>query len=186
MSKHKSKQSTGKPAGKTAASKSGSPDKSASTGKASPKASKKPLNVWLIVAAVAVVVVIAAIVFLPRSKPAENSPAATQAVAGLPKEISVAQAKEKYDSDAFLLDVRQPEEWNEYHVPGTTLIPLGELQSRVDELPKDQEIVVVCRSGNRSQQGRDILLNAGFDQVTSMAGGVSSWRDAGYPTVSGP
>jgi len=82
--------------------------------------------------------------------------------------------------------VRQPEEWNEFHVPGSTLIPLGELASRVDELPRDQEILVVCRSGNRSAQGRDILLEAGFTRVTSMAGGVTQWKAAGYPTVSGP
>jgi rhodanese-related sulfurtransferase len=56
----------------------------------------------------------------------------------------------------------------------------------VNELPRDQEIVVVCRSGNRSQQGRDILLQAGFTQVTSMAGGLSQWRSAGYSTVTGP
>ena len=90
------------------------------------------------------------------------------------------------DSGAFILDVRQPEEWNEYHVPGSTLIPLAELASRVDELPQDQEIVIVCRSGNRSAQGRDILLGAGFTQVTSMAGGLAQWRAAGYPTVTGP
>jgi rhodanese-related sulfurtransferase len=50
----------------------------------------------------------------------------------------------------------------------------------VDELPKDQEIVVVCRSGNRSAQGRDILLEAGFAQVTSLAGGLTQWKAAGY------
>lgn len=103
-----------------------------------------------------------------------------------PLEVSVEQAVAKRDSGAFILDVRQPEEWNEFHVPDSTLIPLGELASRVDELPKDQEIVVVCRSGNRSAQGRDILLSAGFTQVTSMAGGLTQWKAAGYPTVSGP
>jgi rhodanese-related sulfurtransferase len=105
---------------------------------------------------------------------------------GLPREISVQDAATKRDADAFILDVRQPEEWNEFHIPDSTLIPLGELASRVNELPRDQEIVVVCRSGNRSAQGRDILLNAGFTQVTSMAGGVTQWQAAGYPTVSGP
>jgi rhodanese-related sulfurtransferase len=105
---------------------------------------------------------------------------------GYPREISVEEAVVKRDSGAFILDVRQPEEWNEFHVPDSTLIPLGELASRVDELPKDQEIVIVCRSGNRSAQGRDILLDAGFTQVTSMAGGLTQWRAAGYPTVSGP
>lgn len=98
-----------------------------------------------------------------------------------PPEISVAQAYEKYQDGVFLLDVRTQEEWNEYHAPNTTLIPLDELPQRLGELPKDQEIVVVCRSGNRSQTGRDILLDAGFEKVTSMAGGLSAWRTAGFP-----
>lgn len=85
------------------------------------------------------------------------------------------------DDGAFILDVREQSEWDEFHIPGATLIPLGQLASRVEELPKDQEIVVVCRSGNRSQEGRDILLDAGFDKVTSMAGGVTEWRSEGYP-----
>jgi len=106
--------------------------------------------------------------------------------AAYPREISVEQATAERDSGACILGVRQPGEWNEFHIPGSTLIPLGELAARVDELPRDQEIVVVCRSGNRSAQGRDILLGAGFTQVTSMAGGVTQWRAAGYPTVSGP
>ena len=105
--------------------------------------------------------------------------------AGLPREITVQQALEKRDAGAFILDVRQPEEWNTIHIPDATLIPLGELASRVSELPKDQEIVVVCHSGNRSAQGRDILLQAGFTNVTSMAGGMTQWEAAGYPTVSG-
>lgn len=105
---------------------------------------------------------------------------------GYPSEISLEEAVAKRESGAFILDVREPEEWNEYHVPGSTLIPLSELASRVDELPPDQEIVVVCRSGNRSAQGRDILIDAGFTQVTSLAGGLSQWQAAGYPIVSGP
>ena len=105
---------------------------------------------------------------------------------GLPLEISVSEASAMRDDGAFVLDVREPDEWNESHIPGTTLIPLGELASRVDELPQDQEIVVVCRSGNRSAHGRDILLAAGFEQVTSMAGGVNQWKAAGLETVSGP
>ncbi|HET9911946.1 MAG TPA: rhodanese-like domain-containing protein [Anaerolineales bacterium] len=110
----------------------------------------------------------------------------TAASSGYPREVSVEEAAAKREAGAFILDVRQPEEWNDFHIPDSTLIPLGELASRVDELPRDQEIVVVCRSGNRSQQGRDILLEAGFSQVTSVAGGVTQWRAAGHPTVSRP
>jgi rhodanese-related sulfurtransferase len=101
--------------------------------------------------------------------------------AGLPREISVDEAYGKYQSGAFVLDVRTQEEWNEYHAPNTTLIPLDQLQARLNEVPQDKEIVVVCRSGNRSQQGRDILLSAGFKQVTSMTGGLNEWRAKGYP-----
>ena len=66
------------------------------------------------------------------------------------------------------LDVRTPEEWNEYHVPGSTSLLLDELPKRVAEVPKDKEVVVVCRSGNRSATGRDVLLKAGYPQVTSL------------------
>jgi rhodanese-related sulfurtransferase len=104
----------------------------------------------------------------------------------LPREITVAEAVAKRDAGAFILDVRQPEEWNEFHVPESTLIPLDQLAARTAELPKDKEIVIVCRSGNRSGQARDLLLDAGFTNVTSMAGGLTQWKSAGYPTVSGP
>ncbi|BAJ64933.1 MULTISPECIES: rhodanese-like domain-containing protein [Anaerolinea] len=106
--------------------------------------------------------------------------------ATLPAEISVQQAAQLRDEGAFVLDVREPEEWNEYHIPGATLIPLGQLASRVNELPRDQKIVVYCRSGNRSQEGRDILKQAGFTNVTSMSGGIKAWSAAGLPTVTGP
>ncbi|MBI5651918.1 MAG: rhodanese-like domain-containing protein [Chloroflexi bacterium] len=104
----------------------------------------------------------------------------------LPPEISVADAVAKRTAGAFILDVREQEEWNEFHVPNSKLIPLGTLASRVSELPRDKEIVVVCRSGNRSQSGRDILVKAGFTSVTSMAGGLMQWKSAGHPTVTGP
>jgi rhodanese-related sulfurtransferase len=113
----------------------------------------------------------------------DQAAASTQGeiVTPLPRNISVATAHELYQSGAFLLDVRTVEEWDDYHIPGTTLIPLDELESRVVEVPQDQEIVVVCRSGNRSQVGRDILFQAGFNNVTSMNGGVNDWRSAGFP-----
>lgn len=140
---------------------------------------KKTNNLWLWGGAGALVLIALLVVLF-------NNQGAAATTTSLPREISVEEAVVKRDEGAFILDVRQPEEWNEFHVPDSTLIPLGELASRVDELPRDQEIVIVCRSGNRSGQGRDILLDAGFTQVTSMAGGLTQWRTAGYPTVSGP
>lgn len=102
----------------------------------------------------------------------------------LPREVNVAQAAAMRQTGAFILDVRTVEEWNQFHIPGATLIPLDELPDRLAEVPSDREIVVVCRSGNRSQQGRDILLEAGYSRVTSMAGGINEWRAQGNPTVS--
>jgi rhodanese-related sulfurtransferase len=80
--------------------------------------------------------------------------------------------------------VRNPDEYYPAHIAGSTLIPLGELEKRVKELPQDKEIVVVCRSGRRSSAGRDILKKAGFSQVSSVTGGMNEWNAAGYPTVS--
>jgi rhodanese-related sulfurtransferase len=110
----------------------------------------------------------------------------TATASSMPPTISVQEAVAKQKAGAFILDVREPDEWNTVHIAGATLIPLGDLPSRLNELPKDKEIVVVCHSGNRSAKGRDILLNNGFNQVTSMAGGMNQWQAAGYPTVSGP
>jgi rhodanese-related sulfurtransferase len=107
-------------------------------------------------------------------------------VAVLPSEVSVTEAVKLRDAGAFILDVRQPEEWEQAHISGATLIPLGELQARSNEVPKNVNVVVVCRSGNRSLQGREILLTAGFTQVTSMSGGVTQWQLEGYPVISGP
>ena len=114
----------------------------------------------------------------------DNHSAAT--ASSLALEVSDREVVNMRDQGAFVLDVRQPEEWAEYHIPDSTLIPLGELPDRLSEVPKDREIIVVCQSGNRSAQGRDILLAAGYTQVTSLTGGLSQWRDQGYPTVTGP
>jgi rhodanese-related sulfurtransferase len=84
-----------------------------------------------------------------------------------------------------VLDVREKTEWDEYHIPNTKLIPKGELPNRLSEVPKDKKIVVVCRSGNRSQEGRDILLAAGYN-ATSMAGGLKEWYAKNYPTEGVP
>ncbi len=127
----------------------------------------------------------------PAAQAASSSPGAPAASApagsiqALPAEVSVADALALREAGAFVLDVRQPEEWAAGHVPDATLIPLGELASRVNEVPKDRQVVVVCRSGNRSAQGRDILLGAGHPSVTSMAGGMNDWAAAGYPTATG-
>lgn len=102
-----------------------------------------------------------------------------------PLEVGVDEAAMLQDGGALLLDVREPDEWVAGHIPGSVHIPLGQLAARVSEVPADRVVVVVCRSGNRSAQGRDILRDAGLDRVTSMAGGVIDWSAAGLPLVTG-
>ena len=125
-------------------------------------------------AQIGVLIVVALIIYLILQSAGGNR-------TGLPATVSASEAHTLYQNGAYVLDVRTPEEWNEFHAPNTTLIPLDQLPSRLNEVPRDRQIVVVCRSGNRSQEGRDILLGAGFEQVTSMTGGLNEWRASGFP-----
>jgi rhodanese-related sulfurtransferase len=111
--------------------------------------------------------------------------AATVAPAPMSAEVSVAEAAALRDAGAVVLDVREPDEWAAGHIAGATLIPLGSLEIRLGELPSDRDIVVVCRSGNRSARGRDILRANGLERSTSMAGGMNDWVSAGLPVETG-
>ena len=104
----------------------------------------------------------------------------------LPADVSVAQAAALRDAGAMVIDVREPSEWVAGHIQGATLIPLGQLASRLAEVPTGRSIVVVCHTGNRSAQGRDILRAAGYLTSTSMTGGMAAWAGAGQPIVTGP
>jgi rhodanese-related sulfurtransferase len=86
--------------------------------------------------------------------------------------------------DYFLLDVRTPEEYSEGHIEGANLIPVQELESRLDEIPGDKQIIVYCRSGNRSRTAASILMENGFGMVYDM-GGINSWIEKGYPVITG-
>lgn len=135
-------------------------------------------TLWVVLGAVALIITAALIIPQLGQDPA--------AVTSLPRVVDVTRAAQLRSEGAFVLDVRQPDEWEQAHIPGATLIPLGELGSRLNEVPKDQEVLVYCRSGNRSQEGRDILLAAGYQNVTSMSGGINDWISQGLETVSGP
>jgi rhodanese-related sulfurtransferase len=84
---------------------------------------------------------------------------------------------------AWLLDVREDGEWDAGHVPDATHIPLGQLGARTGELPADQEIYVICRSGHRSGRATQALNGAGWRAV-NVAGGMQDWAAAGRPMVT--
>ena len=106
-----------------------------------------------------------------------------QTYAGL-KEIEPQWVAENL-SKVHVVDVRGPEEYNDKlgHIPNAQLMPLNELQQRVDELPTDKPIVTVCQSGRRSGQATVILKKQGVNRVASMRGGMLQWNQANLPTV---
>ena len=151
-------------------------DKSRQVKKSQVQKKQNAKRLWIYITAALVLVVIGVIAL--TNKQGE--------LTALPLDISVDQAADLREDGAFVLDVRTKEEWDEFHIPDSTLIPLDQLLNRLGEVPTDQQIIVVCRTGNRSQAGRDMLINAGIVNVASMTGGVSEWRDLGYPIVTGP
>ena len=82
-----------------------------------------------------------------------------------------------------VLDVREPHEFEICRIPGSTLIPIGQLQSRVGELDRDSHIVAHCRSGVRSAKAVKLLREAGFPRVENLAGGILAWSDEVDPSV---
>jgi len=99
-------------------------------------------------------------------------------------EVDVAELARVRAERAALIDVRQPDEWEEFRAPGAVLIPLGEVPERVDEVPGEGTVYVICRSGARSAKAVEFLRAQGIDAV-NVAGGTLAWRDAGHPVESG-
>ena len=90
--------------------------------------------------------------------------------------VTTKKAKELMDEGkVIVLDVRTPEEYNSGHIPGSNLAPLQVLEGMSEDLEKDKSYILVCRSGNRSQQAADILTSKGFKNVYNMTGGMNEW-----------
>ena len=95
--------------------------------------------------------------------------------------ISVDEAYEMVENGVFVLDVRTPAEWNDFHVEGSALIPHDRISEFLGEIPMDEDVLLYCRSGNRSSQALQVLLDAGYTNVYNMLGGMNEWTAAGYP-----
>ncbi|MFP4511802.1 MAG: rhodanese-like domain-containing protein [Acidimicrobiales bacterium] len=96
------------------------------------------------------------------------------------REIDVDELDRRLAEGAVLIDVRRPDEHEQAHIPGATLIPLDQVPDRVDELPADREILVICRSGGRSAAACEFLMTNGIE-ATNIAGGMLAWIDSGRP-----
>ncbi len=99
-------------------------------------------------------------------------------------EITAGELKKRMDAGdkLFVLDVREPNEYQINRISGSTLIPLGELPRRYQEIDRDQEIVALCKMGARSAKATDFLRSVGFTRVKNLRGGILEWIDKVDPT----
>jgi rhodanese-related sulfurtransferase len=97
--------------------------------------------------------------------------------------VTVSELRERLGADPppFLLDVREPWEFDAGHVPAAKLIPLGELEQRVSEIPRDRQVLAICHSGQRSLAAATYLQALGFRDVINVEGGTAAWIERGYP-----
>lgn len=123
---------------------------------------------WIVVGGI-IVLALAGVILLVNGNPSKQF-----------EEISAPQAYNKYQQGALFLDVRGTDEWNQAHIPNSISIPLDELASRLIELPRDKEIVVVCLLGKKSREGAIILVEAGFSKVSCLIGGLEAWNAGGF------
>jgi rhodanese-related sulfurtransferase len=100
-----------------------------------------------------------------------------------PRNVDVNEALELQAQGAYLLDVREDDEWEAGHSALATHISLGEVPDQVDNLPRDRVIVCICRSGARSGRASKFLLEQGFEAV-NMEGGMLSWAALDQPIVA--
>jgi adenylyltransferase/sulfurtransferase len=91
------------------------------------------------------------------------------------REITPSQVNEKR-AELVLVDVREPNEWDAGHVEGAIHIPLSQVPQRMNEIPKDRDVVMICRSGGRSGRAQEYLLQNGYSRVQNMTGGMQRWQ----------
>ena len=96
--------------------------------------------------------------------------------------VDAATARQLVDDGAAMVDVRTTQEWNAGHAPFATHVQLTDLARRMNRIPRNRTVVVVCRSGNRSRRACKQLAASGYD-VVNLRGGMSAWARIGQPVV---
>jgi rhodanese-related sulfurtransferase len=122
-------------------------------------------------------------------EPSAGSVASAQAQAApdKPMDIKVDDLAARRAAYSVVLDVRTPEEYASGHVPGAILLPIGELESSLDNLQvyKDKEVAVICKSGGRSARATKLLRRNGFEGAQNVLGGTDAWIASGLPVIEG-
>lgn len=102
------------------------------------------------------------------------------------KDINPAEARKLQEQNVLFVDVREPEEYAQVRIEGAELIPLSEFAGRFAEIPRDQPVVLYCRSGNRSAQAAGWLSAKGYSNLLNLDGGIMAWYQAGLPLDTEP
>ena len=92
---------------------------------------------------------------------------------------------DKVPADAYLLDVREDDEWAAGHAPDAVHVPMNDVPVRMGEIPMDRQVVVTCRMGGRSAQVTAYLRAQGYDDAVNLLGGMQAWHAAGRPLTGG-
>lgn len=99
--------------------------------------------------------------------------------------VTTAEAKQRLDAGVRFIDVREIHEYAALHIPGTELRPMSTIREWYSDLDADEELLVSCRTGQRSANVVNALIEqAGFTKVFNVAGGIVAWSEAGYPVES--
>ena len=99
-------------------------------------------------------------------------------------EVDVAELSVRRGEGAVLVDVREQDEYDDVHVPGARLIPLGEVADRATEVPEGETVYIICKTGARSRRAAENLRGLGRDAV-NVAGGTRAWIEAGHEVATG-
>ena len=102
-----------------------------------------------------------------------------------PFEIDVAELAGLREAGVVLVDVREPDEFEQVRVPGSLLIPMADVPERIEEIPENERVAVICATGSRSGRVVEYLNRQGYDTV-NVVGGVKAWLEAGQPVEHGP
>lgn len=101
------------------------------------------------------------------------------------REVTPAEGQQMMQEGARLVDVREQNEYDELRAGGAELLPLSEFEARFAELPRNQPLVMICRSGARSARAGQYLLDQGYTDIVNLEGGTLAWQEAGLPTEGG-
>lgn len=121
---------------------------------------------------------------MQSEEPPRTSAAAGHVPGDEVPEIDVPAFADLHASGVPLIDVREQDEYETAHVPGAKLIPLGTVPERLDEVPTDQTVYVICGVGARSHKAAEFYCRQGIDAV-NIAGGTAAWIEAQHPTSTG-